>query len=422
MKLKVNDKKELELIDAETLLSGNVNSYDISLVIDESYKDFVITLIWKNGDIIKKSIITNETESVKIPHEVLVSEGELIIGLFAEKVENEKLIQRNSVNLVYLPVTEGSYTGEGTYTEEIDATILQKYLQQMQEYYNSTKEEFLRIAEEKKTELNDLSTELEQGLNEVAEQGVSQIIDTYTEKTTELEEKIASGEYNGATFTPSVDNDGNLSWSNDKGLPNPETINVSGPQGPVGPVGPAGAVKVLVVDELPAIGEEGVLYFVRKEDATETDLYDEYMYIDEKWEYLGTRTIEIDLDDYYKKEEVDGKLTDYVKFTDHATFQKPGVIIPYNGINAGLSYTINTGILTIYQAKKDEVLTGITENKRAIPILTGNMQYALKVAISNNQEILTSEEKKSAQDWLGVTELIGNIDELLTRLDIGEGV
>ena len=39
---------------------------------------------------------------------------------------------------------------------------------------------------------------------------------------------------NGATFTPSVDSAGNLSWSNDKGLPNPATVNIKGPKGDSG--------------------------------------------------------------------------------------------------------------------------------------------------------------------------------------------
>lgn len=52
---------------------------------------------------------------------------------------------------------------------------------------------------------------------------------------------------NGATFTPAVDSSGNLSWSNDSGLANPETVNIRGPQGPKGDkgdkgnTGPAGA-------------------------------------------------------------------------------------------------------------------------------------------------------------------------------------
>ena len=38
----------------------------------------------------------------------------------------------------------------------------------------------------------------------------------------------------GATFTPSVDADGNLSWTNDKGLSNPPTVNIKGPKGDSG--------------------------------------------------------------------------------------------------------------------------------------------------------------------------------------------
>lgn len=50
----------------------------------------------------------------------------------------------------------------------------------------------------------------------------------------------------GATFTPYVDAAGNLSWSNDKGLANPDTVNIMGPRGEqgktgeTGPQGPAG--------------------------------------------------------------------------------------------------------------------------------------------------------------------------------------
>ena len=45
---------------------------------------------------------------------------------------------------------------------------------------------------------------------------------------------------NGATFTPNVSKTGNLSWTNDKNLENPETVNIRGPQGPQGIQGPQG--------------------------------------------------------------------------------------------------------------------------------------------------------------------------------------
>ena len=44
----------------------------------------------------------------------------------------------------------------------------------------------------------------------------------------------------GTTFTPSVNADGDISWTNDGGLPNPTTRNIKGPQGPEGPQGPTG--------------------------------------------------------------------------------------------------------------------------------------------------------------------------------------
>ena len=36
---------------------------------------------------------------------------------------------------------------------------------------------------------------------------------------------------NGVTFTPSVSENGDLSWRNNGGLPNPQTVNIRGPQG-----------------------------------------------------------------------------------------------------------------------------------------------------------------------------------------------
>ena len=44
----------------------------------------------------------------------------------------------------------------------------------------------------------------------------------------------------GYTFTPALDAAGNLSWTNDGSLANPETVNIMGPQGPQGPQGVKG--------------------------------------------------------------------------------------------------------------------------------------------------------------------------------------
>ena len=49
-----------------------------------------------------------------------------------------------------------------------------------------------------------------------------------------VQDMIAGAQYegeDGATYTPMVDSSGNLSWSNDGNLPNPQTVNIRGPQG-----------------------------------------------------------------------------------------------------------------------------------------------------------------------------------------------
>ena len=67
----------------------------------------------------------------------------------------------------------------------------------------------------------------------------------------------ADGE-NGATFTPSLSDEGVLSWTNDQGLQNPAAVSIRGPQGPTGATGAAGADGVTFT---PSLSAAGVLTF-----------------------------------------------------------------------------------------------------------------------------------------------------------------
>lgn len=61
-----------------------------------------------------------------------------------------------------------------------------------------------------------------------------------------------------------------------------------------------------VVQTLPATGEVNTIYFVPKAGGANPDVYDEYMYINNAWEKIGST--EVDLSNYYNKTEVDGLL------------------------------------------------------------------------------------------------------------------
>lgn len=64
---------------------------------------------------------------------------------------------------------------------------------------------------------------------------------------------------NGVTFTPSVDADGNLSWTNFGGLENPDTVNIRGPVGPKGEDGRDGVDGSIGADGYTP--QKGVDYF-----------------------------------------------------------------------------------------------------------------------------------------------------------------
>ena len=57
--------------------------------------------------------------------------------------------------------------------------------------------------------------------------------------------------------------------------------------------GGKGSLKVLVVEELPTTGEANVLYLVPRQVTKTRNVFDEYLYVNEAWELVGTTDIDI---------------------------------------------------------------------------------------------------------------------------------
>ncbi len=64
----------------------------------------------------------------------------------------------------------------------------------------------------------------------------------------------------GTTFTPSVDANGNISWTNDGGKENPETRNIRGEKGDTGATGPEGKSAYAAAVEAGYTGTEATFY------------------------------------------------------------------------------------------------------------------------------------------------------------------
>ena len=68
------------------------------------------------------------------------------------------------------------------------------------------------------------------------------------------------------------------------------------------------------------------------------------------------------------------------------------------------------GTATVVTASRDDIDAKASDSR---PISVNNLDYAVKVGVTTNTEVLTDEEKAAAQAWLGVDEVVGDVDAAL---------
>ena len=77
-----------------------------------------------------------------------------------------------------------------------------------------------------------------------------------------------------------------------------------------------------IVSELPSTGLKGTIYLIRGTGTEATQQYDEYIWVDSKWEKLGKSTVTVDLSDVYSKNEVNALVSvknDKITITDDSS-------------------------------------------------------------------------------------------------------
>lgn len=141
----------------------------------------------------------------------------------------------------------------------------------------------------------------------------------------------------------------------------------------------------IVVQELPATGQKGIIYLVPK-DGTAPDIYDEYVWITatQTFELIGTTKVD---------------LTDYVKKTDYATIAVGGTIKISNYYG---SYIFGDGKIAAMSASLETYKSSPNEYFIGKATLENAKNDIVKRAITENNIVLTDSEKQSAQAWLGI--------------------
>lgn len=169
-----------------------------------------------------------------------------------------------------------------------------------------------------------------------------------------------------------------------------------GPKGEQGLKGDAGSIKFLPVVELPTENiDETAMYLVPIADSEGENEFIEYVYINSKWEKIGVVKVEVDP-------------SEYVKFTDFATENKAGVVKNYyNKWSSGIEFLTDGSIKTACASEVD-IKAKVNDT---MPIVSKNLDKAVKVGVTTNTETLTDEEKASACEWLGAIKQNNSVSE-----------
>lgn len=113
-------------------------------------------------------------------------------------------------------------------------------------------------------------------------------------------------------------------------------------------IGAIKTVSIKVLPERPQTGEANIIYLIPSTKTEPQNIYDEWIYVDNKWELIGTT--QVDLSNYYNKEEIntilfdyitsndlEETLKDYVKNTDYASKNNAGVIKIDTNLGTGMA-------------------------------------------------------------------------------------
>lgn len=79
-------------------------------------------------------------------------------------------------------------------------------------------------------------------------------------------------------------------------------------------VGAIKTVSMKIVPEKPTTGETNIIYLIPSKKSETENIYDEYIYVNNKWELIGSTAI--DLSNVYTKEEINTILFDYITSND----------------------------------------------------------------------------------------------------------
>ena len=138
----------------------------------------------------------------------------------------------------------------------------------------------------------------------------------------------------------------------------------------------------VIVSELPETAAPNKIYMIPKTNTEDANVFDEYLWVNGAWEYIGSVQAQVDLGEYVKK-------------TDLATKSGDAGVVRVGSANG--VYISNVGYLQTFPATNSDI-DGRTQGYR--PIVPKNLDYAvhsaIKTFITEMSNATTFEQLKTA--------------------------
>lgn len=152
------------------------------------------------------------------------------------------------------------------------------------------------------------------------------------------------------------------------------------------------ALKLIEIGTRPEIGLPNKIYLEPKTSNEENDLFDEYLWVNNKWEFVGTKKLDANFSDYVKNNE-----------EGWATQAKAGTVLI--NPNKGIGRANLSPALEIVPATDDEIRLKTNTSK---PIVPARLNNAVKYGITGNDSTLTEIERLAAHKWLQINNNTGD--------------
>ena len=272
IKTKVNFEKRTCLVSGINLTSGDYNSTKMEFTFDREDGTKVLEMINPSGRLVYLGEIRND-EVVLVGKADITTVHENVTyikyldsseNIYWYDKESDKLYDSNWQEIVsfdlgnYTKQTKDCslFTEEGNYVFEIslydgDSKLTSafnklKVLPQQVSVDDEVAEVYLPIFDEMLSDLSGAINEVDNLDISMTKSGTTATITITKKDGTQETKNIYDGEKGdtGPYYTPSVDDSGNISWTNNGGLVNPTTKNIKGPKGDPGATGSDGVSPV----------------------------------------------------------------------------------------------------------------------------------------------------------------------------------